>query len=81
MAAHALQMKVKDTVGEIPFIVVFNKSDLNKRWEKQEREIARMEDDGWVVKYTSAKTGTGVEDVFLTLTEMILNPRPRVPTE
>lgn len=73
-AAHALQQRVQETLGPVPFIVVFNKSDLASPWENQDREIDQLEQQGWIVKHTSAKTGTGVEDVFKTLTEMMLSP-------
>ncbi len=72
-AGHHLQQKVVNAIGEVPFIVVFNKSDLDNPWENQEREIKLLEDKGWTVMYTSAKTGTGVEDVFETITKKILH--------
>ncbi len=72
-AGHHLQQKVVNAIGEVPFIVVFNKADLDNPWENQEREIRLLEDKGWTVMYTSAKTGTGVEEVFETITKKILH--------
>ncbi len=72
-AGHHLQQKVQQEIGTVPFIVVFNKADLDNKWENQEREIRQMEELGWTIVYTSAKTGTGVEEVFETLTRMILD--------
>ena len=72
-AAHLLQQKVEQELGKLPFIVVFNKTDLKQPWENQDREIRQLEESGWTIMYTSAKTGTGVEEVFETLTQMIMN--------
>ena len=72
-AAHTLQQKVQQSIGSIPFVVVFNKSDLENPWENQDREIDQLVQQGWTIVHTSAKTGTGVEEVFQTLTEMILS--------
>ncbi len=72
-AAHTLQQKVQQHIGPLPFIVVFNKSDLETPWENQDKEIEQLELQGWTIRHTSAKTGTGVEDIFTTLTEMILS--------
>ena len=71
-AGHHLRQKVENTIGPVPFIVVFNKSDLDQRWENQDKEIQQLKDSGWTIMHTSAKTGTGVEEVFKTLTEMIM---------
>jgi GTPase SAR1 family protein len=73
-AAHALQQKVEHAIGRLPFVLVLNKSDLDESWEKQDREIQQFRDRGWRVFETSAKTGTGVEEVFHTLAQMILAP-------
>lgn len=72
-AAYHLRQKVVESIGEVPFVVVFNKSDLNAPWENQDRELQQLQELGWTVMHTSAKTGTGVEEVFETLTKMILH--------
>ncbi len=72
-AAHQLRQKVENELGELPFVVVFNKTDLDNPWEHQDREIKQLEENGWTIMYTSAKTGTGVEEIFETLTRKILN--------
>ena len=72
-AAHQLRQKVENEIGPVPFIVVFNKADLNQQWENQDKEIQQLEDSGWTIMHSSAKTGTGVEEIFQTLTEMIMS--------
>ena len=71
-AAHALHQKVQHEIGSLPFILVVNKSDLPNTWENQERDIAQLSEQGWVVHATSAKTGTGVDKAFETLARMIV---------
>ncbi len=70
-AAHALQQKVEHAIGPLPFLLVLNKSDLSDTWETQERELQQLRDRGWQICETSAKMGTGVEEVFSQLAHMI----------
>ncbi len=72
-AGNHLRQKVENEIGSVPFVVVFNKSDLDQKWENQDRDVQQLRDNGWTVMETSAKTGTGVEEVFTTLTKMIMN--------
>jgi len=62
--ARGLVDRTRGAIGEVPFVVAVNKSDLVEEWELGEGAIERLEDDGWTVVTTSAKTGEGVEDVF-----------------
>jgi len=61
---RGLVERAHDTLGDVPFVAVVNKSDLVDEWELGEGAIERLEDDGWTVVKTSAKTGEGVEDAF-----------------
>jgi small GTP-binding protein len=67
--AMALQQSVEQTLGNVPFIVVFNKSDLTDEWDLDDRAIATCAQKGWRVITTSAKTGQGVEEAFVSLTK------------
>lgn len=71
-AAHALQQKVEQAIGRLPFLLVLNKSDLDTTWENQKRELQQIRDRGWYICETSAKMGTGVEEAFFLLAQMIL---------
>ncbi|BAZ40149.1 small GTP-binding protein [Calothrix sp. NIES-4101] len=70
--AFSLQNRVEETIGKVPFILVINKSDLTDEWEIDKAEIEKLEQKGWIIIQTSAKTGQGVEEVFETIAQKIL---------
>jgi small GTP-binding protein len=70
--AFELKERVDVEVGKIPFILVFNKSDLTDDMKITAEEIEKLRQDGWDVLETSAKTGQGVEEAFLRLTRKVL---------
>lgn len=70
--AFGLQVKVEETIGKVPFILVMNKSDLSDEWEIDIDEINDLTQKGWSIIKTSAKTGRGVEEVFQTIAKKIL---------
>ncbi|BAZ24088.1 small GTP-binding protein [Kalymmatonema gypsitolerans NIES-4073] len=67
-----LQNRVEETIGQVPFILVINKSDLADEWEISNSEIDELRQKGWTVIKTSAKSGLGVEKTFQTLASRIL---------
>ncbi|MBW2279010.1 MAG: GTP-binding protein [Deltaproteobacteria bacterium] len=71
-SAFLIQRRVEREVGEIPFIAVFNKVDLQDEWEIADASIADLEERGWNVIKSSAKTGQGVEEAFHALAEHVL---------
>lgn len=71
--AFELQTKVEENIGKVPFILVLNKWDLTDEWEIEAHELDAIIQRGWTVMKTSAKTGQGVEEVFQTLANKILN--------
>jgi small GTP-binding protein len=66
-AAVNMQQRVRDTIGDVPFVFMLNKSDLADEWEIAERTIDALSRRGWTWLKASAKTGAGVEEAFLTL--------------
>jgi small GTP-binding protein len=66
-AAVKMQQRVRDTIGDVPFVFMLNKSDLADEWEIAERTIEALSKRGWTWLKASAKTGAGVEEAFLTL--------------
>ncbi|BDA70889.1 small GTP-binding protein [Rivularia sp. IAM M-261] len=70
--AFNLQVKVEETIGKVPFVLVMNKSDLSDEWEIDIDEINDLTQRGWNIVKTSAKTGRGVEEVFQTITKKML---------
>ncbi len=71
--ALSLQIRVEDTIGKVPFIMILNKWDINDEWEINADDIHTVLQQGWTVIKASAKSGLGVEEVFYTLTEKIIN--------
>ena len=65
--AMSIQQRIVDTVGHIPFVVLFNKSDLTNEWEIANDAFEELSHKGWSWLKASAKTGEGVDEAFLTL--------------
>ena len=70
--ARILREKAREVAGDVPFVVVLNKSDLADRWEIDDLALFKLAEDGWRVVKGSAKTGEGVEHAFETLTRAML---------
>ncbi|MDM8551136.1 Rab family GTPase [Desulfobacterales bacterium HSG2] len=70
--AFDLQKRAEAAVGSIPFILLFNKSDLTDEWEIEDEALEDLTRDGFTVMKTSAKTGEMVEEAFLSLAEKML---------
>lgn len=65
--AVALQERVTETIGTVPFLLLMNKADLTEEWSISERETMALHEKGWEVIQTSAKSGFGVEEAFHSL--------------
>jgi len=65
--AVSIQQRIVDAVGDIPFVVLFNKSDLTNEWEIANDAFEELSHKGWPWLKASAKTGAGVDEAFLTL--------------
>ena len=72
--ARDLQKTAEGVVGAVPFILVLNKMDLAEEWRVDDRALWKLAESGWLVIRTSAKTGVGVEDAFLKLTQKMVAP-------
>lgn len=59
-----LQRLAFDTVGDIPFIVLINKCDLTDEWDLDNEVLSELENQGWILHQTSAKTGKLVNESF-----------------
>jgi hypothetical protein len=70
--ARELQKAAVGVIGQVPFVLVLNKSDLADEWHLDDRALWRLAEDGWTVIRTSAKTGEGVEDAFLKLARRVI---------
>jgi small GTP-binding protein len=70
--ALATEEKVREEVGEIPFIFVINKCDLAQEWQLDPTLEAQFAAKNWTVLRSSAKTGENVEEAFLQLTRKMV---------
>ena len=74
--ARALQEKAQSLVGRVPFLLLLNKTDLDNEWQVDERVLWKLvEERGWSVLKTSAKTGAGVDDAFVKLAHELASER------
>jgi small GTP-binding protein len=65
--AVALQQRTESVIGQVPFLLLLNKADLNAEWQVDQVALWKIAERGWTVVKTSAKTGAGVEDAFTRL--------------
>jgi small GTP-binding protein len=70
--ALSIQERVRNNIGDLPFVVVINKCDQRATWELEPAQIDELVSRGWTLLETSAKTGEHVEEMFATLTRQIL---------
>jgi small GTP-binding protein len=68
-----IQQRTAKIIGDVPFVILLNKVDLTEHWALPEEQLAALNEKNWPVIRTSAKTGSGVEDAFGKLTELIMN--------
>jgi small GTP-binding protein len=66
--AFQLQQRVREELGEIPFIFVINKADLVEDWELDPAMESQLTARNWTILRSSAKTGENVEEAFSQLT-------------
>jgi small GTP-binding protein len=62
--AESIQRRIVAELGQVPFFVLLNKSDLVEDWALSPERIEALEAEGWTFRRTSAKTGIGVEEAF-----------------
>jgi small GTP-binding protein len=70
--SKSIQARVTAEIGSVPFLFLFNKSDLKEQWDIPEQSVDDLQDAGHVVLRTSAKTGEGVEEAFQTLAQRMV---------
>lgn len=72
--ALRIKSQISQTLGKsLPFIVLFNKCDLQAEWEITEGDINAIKAAGMTTMKTSSKDGIGVEEAFDLLTRMMMD--------
>jgi small GTP-binding protein len=71
--ASSIHSRVKAEIGTVPFLVLLNKADLQESWEIDHEAMDELEQAGWSIVRTSAKTGAGVEEVFEELAKRMVS--------
>ncbi|MFA5450612.1 MAG: Rab family GTPase [Dehalococcoidales bacterium] len=59
-----IQKSVQENLGNVPFITLINKWDLEGKWDIGEEAITDLRTKGWEVMKTSAKTNQCVDEAF-----------------
>jgi small GTP-binding protein len=70
--ARSIQGRAAADLGHVPFLLLLNKADLQGEWEIAPDSIDALEQAGWTVVRTSAKTGDGVEEAFQAMARRLL---------
>ena len=71
--AVALQQRICDRLGPVPFLLLVNKVDLETEWEISTGDLEELSNAGWRILRTSAKSGQGVEAAFLSLATSVIS--------
>ncbi|MFO0705322.1 MAG: Rab family GTPase [Nitrospira sp.] len=66
--AEDLHRMAQATLGPVPFVLIVNKADREDEWDIDESRLTLLRAKGWPVVFGSAKTGSGVEELFCDLT-------------
>jgi small GTP-binding protein len=69
--ALELRSRTLDIAKNIPGILLINKSDMSDRWELSQEQIDEARNRGISVMMTSAKEGTGINEAFQALGELM----------
>ncbi len=56
-----LQKRVTQRIGNVPYVMVINKCDLQTDWEITEDDIALLKTQNYDLIRTSTKTGVGID--------------------
>lgn len=73
--ARRLKSWAEAHLGEVPCLMLLNKSDLTSAWRLRDEDLQGENRPGCRVLQTSAKTGDGVEDAFRVLVEKLVEAR------
>ena len=71
--AKEIAKTIKDNLGEIPILLMINKSDLRDNWQFDREDVVISELELASIFETSAKSDNNVEQAFEKLVELIVD--------
>ena len=69
--ARRLRTRLEGECPGLPVVLILNKSDLTTEWDIDTAAVQDFVDEGVAVVRTSARTGAGVEDAFVALSQRV----------
>jgi small GTP-binding protein len=69
--AIKLQGEAEAVIGPKPFVMLTNKSDLSDQQDLDQEQLRSLQGNGWEIRPSSAKLGSGVEEAFVSLGERL----------
>ena len=73
--ALELRDSIQDRYGQIPYVILINKSDLQGEWEVTDADIADLKSQDITVYVTSAKSGDNIEQAFIDLSQILVEDK------
>ena len=70
--ALELRDSIEERYGQIPYVMLINKSDLQNEWEVTDADIADLKSQDIKVYVTSAKSGDNIEQAFIDLSQILV---------
>lgn len=67
-----LNKKIQFEVGDIPTLLLVNKSDLKAQWNIDRDRLDELARNNWIIIETSAKESTNVGEAFSTLAQNLV---------
>lgn len=68
-----LKRKLYEEAGEIPVVLMVNKSDLKDSWDIDQDKLIQLRDSGWSIFETSAKDGSKVNRAYQALATQLMS--------
>ena len=70
--AIGLNQKVIEEVGDVPVILLINKSDVRVDWTIDQVELKKLQERGWRIIETSAMDGANVNQAYQELAQRLI---------
>ncbi len=71
VTALELRDSIEERYGQIPYVMLINKADLEDEWEMTKEDISDLKNQDIKVFITSAKTGDNIEQAFIELSQAL----------